>query len=393
MPRLVKILISLSFAFIIFNCNKTTGPVLPDVTTSETTLTNLRVNIVSSDSLVIRNGDSLLVKAMDVEKISIFEEHEDSLFFLKTIAPSYKNVGSLLRLEYLLPIKVLYPDYDKSFVLQFNMSDDTIIEVKTYANMYKYPYENVERWFRFTDIGAIDPYGGDSGYLCTPLYTYDFEIIDNNFYFNVGNCEAWGISKYNFITGESEYVSNISGEDRYPENNDPSPLNKPHYAHGVHLAVDGDYLFCDHATVESRIYVVNLRLDSLDCFIDISTPTSGIEAANDILYFIVENEYLSNNYDLRICNYDGELLNNINLPVVGPDNDMFAYNGIELYKGILYIWNRDKILRLNLSDLTFLAPLVSPRYYHDGFDIHDDILYYGWNDIYWLELSELREVE
>ena len=400
MPRLVKILISLSFAFIIFNCNKPTGPVLPEVTTTEATLKNLRVSIISSDSLIIRNGDNLLVNAMDVVKISVFEDRwyqgtEDSLVFLKTITPSYKNVGSLLGLEFSIPIKVNYPDYNKTFVLQFNMSDDTIVDVKTYVQMYKYPYENVERWFRFTDIGAIDPYGGDSGYLCTPLYTYDFEIIDNNFYFNVGNCEAWGISKYNFITGESEYISNIIWEDSESHHdNGRGPLLKPNYASGLHLAVDGDYLFCDCTCGGGGIFRINMLTDTISVFIDAEWgETNGIEAANDTLYFIVENGYLSNSYNLRICNYDGNLLNSIPLPLVVSDDDFWVYDGIELYKGILYIWNRDKILRLNLSDLTFLTPLVSPRHYHDGFDIHDDILYFGWDDIYWLELSELREVE
>lgn len=403
MPRSVKILISSLFVFIVFNCDKTTGPVLPDVTTTETELKRLQIDIISSDSLIIHNGDSLLVNAMDVVKISVFEDRwyqglEDSLIFLKTITPSYKNVGSLLGLEFSIPIKVNYPDYDKSFVLQFNMSDNTILDVRAYAHMYKYPYENVERWFRFTDIGAIDPYGDGGGYLCTPQYTYDFEIIDDNFYFNVGDCGAWGISKYNFNTSKSEYVSNIIWEDsESSEGVSRGPLLKPNYADGLSLAVDGDYLFCDFAHGDRGIFRINMSKDSISIVIDIDTEggaTNGIEAANDTLYFIVENGYFSNRYNLRLCNYDGELLNNIILPVIDPDDHrLLAYKGIEMYKGILYIWNKDKILRLNLNDLTFLTPLVSPRHYHEGFDIHDDILYFGYDDIYWLELSELREVE
>lgn len=270
-----------------------------------------------------------------------------------------------------------------------------IIEVKTYANMYKYPYENVERWFRFTDIGSIDPYGGDSGYLCTPQYTFDFEISNGNFYFNTGDCGTWGISKYNFNSRESEYVSNIIWEDsKISDSNRPPPLNKPTYASGIHLAVDGDYLFCDsnYGGGGAGIYKVNLLTGATESFLGVPSLTGGIEATNDSLFFIEKRNSLTDLFDLKIYRYNGALLNSIQLPQSNVDFGPYYYH-LEYYKGVLYIWCSDKILRLNLNDLTFLTPLIAPYPSNDGFDIHDDILYYGWNDIYWLELSELREVE
>ncbi len=381
-------------AIFLFSCDKTTGPVSPDVTTTEATLKNLHVSIISSDSLIIRNGDSLLVNAMDVVKISVFEEHEDSLVFLKTITPSYKNVGSLLGLEFLLPIKVLYPDYQKTFILQFHMSDDTIIDVKEWVNMYKYLYNNSEKWFDFNIVGSISIYGGETNCPSSSWYPLDFELIGNDIYFTHGGyCAYWGVEKYNINTGEKEDVTFKFN----PAIDFTGKVSAPLYAAGFNFALDNNYLFIDYGHGYRGLYRYNMLTDSTEVRIEIPSMTRGIEASNDTLFFIVEKNDLSNIYYLELYSYDGTFLYSLRLP----QTKEYGYYCLESYEGILYIWNNDKILRLNLNDLTFLKPLMSPTPYdYGGFDIHDNILYYivesfvwGEDDIHWLELSELREVE
>ncbi len=387
MLRLVQLLLLTFFVLLIINCNKPTQPIIPDVTTTEATLKNLQIDIISSDSLVIRNGDSLLVNAMDVVKISVFEDRwyqglEDSLVFLKTITPSYKNVGSLLKLEFLLPIKVHYPDYDKTFVLQFNMSDGTIINVKEWVSMYKYPYNNSEKWFDFDVVGSIPILGGE--YTCPPApwsHLQDFELIGNDIYFTYDHsCSYWGVTKYNINTGEKEDVT-FKFNSAIDFTGKVSALLS---AGGTSLALDNNYLFIDFVSSIGGLYRYNMLTDSTEVGIKISSGTWGIEASNDTLFFISNMNYL------KLYNYDGVSLNSIRLP----QTKEYGYYHLEQYEGILYIWSLDKILRLKLKDLSFLTPLVAPTLWNDGFDIHNGVLYYGdWTDIYWIELSELREVE
>lgn len=168
---------------------------------------------------------------------------------------------------------------------------------------------------------------------------------------------------------------------------------------GVHVAVTNDYLFLD---LPNSIYRYNFATDSTDIKIDLQQLENseglylqGIESNNNSLFVLFEKRDNDNGFliDYLLSEFTHEGIH-INTNTFPPSIGSGIFN-IDSYNGILYLWSNGKneLLRLDIENNVFLKSLVAPSIWNDGFDIIDDYFYYGYYDIFRLELSELREVK
>ena len=150
---------------ILISCSKTTGPVLPDVTTIAD-LSNFQTIIADHDSVVFKNNDDLLLKKKDVKEITIgkndggvfseinYNEAPDKINSHRkntkqnrvkistgtmVIEPSYTEVDDKFRLEFEIPIKVDNTIIIENFIVRFILTDDTYIDIASTVQFYKYP--------------------------------------------------------------------------------------------------------------------------------------------------------------------------------------------------------------------------------------------------------------
>ena len=337
------------------SCSKSTGPDLPDVTTTGNDLTNFQTIIADYDSVVFKNNEDLLLKNKDVEEIVLIDKDGEIFEDLEIIEPNYTKVGNNYRLEFEITTIVTHESYIKHYSLKFNMADGSYIEIEQIVNLYKYPYENAEIFMLPEETVLL----GGGGYI------QDFDIVGDQLFYHL----YWplGLYRYNLSTRTA-----------------PDTLRR--YEAGDHLAVSENYVFIDHA--HSRIERYNTDSDSIDLVFDLSQISwadcdhhcsnlyiSGIATNNNTVYTLVKNTDV-NEISIVQFDYEGNFLNERPYP------EPYGYN-LEYYNGILFTYYYDwddrsyDLKRFDLNSNMLLETKLPPTPAPDGISIVNGRFYYA----------------
>lgn len=351
------------FTFIViflFSCDKTTGPVLPDVTTIKDDLSNFQTIIADYDSVVFKSNEDLLLKKKDVTEIILGTKDNYVFEPLQTIVPVFSEVNSKYRLEFEIPTKVDEKTYLKLYALRFIMTDESYIEIDTPVHFYKYPYENAEIFLIY------DP--GPNGNFVSNIQ--DFDIVGDYLYYHP--YAAFGLFRYNLQTNQPSFVELVS------------------YGGGDHITATNNYVFIDALSFFLKRY--NIDADSVDLsFSLLQIPScvahseynicsnlviSGLATDDETVYVVFDN-YESESQLLVKFDFNGNYLSEMALPS--------QYNNYNLgyYNGILFSYYYDSeahvytIKRFDLNSNTFLETKPSPAPSPDGIPIVNGRFYYA----------------
>jgi hypothetical protein len=380
--KLIKPVVYITFFMLLFSCNKTTGPVLPDVTTTKADLSNFQTILADYGSVVFKSNEELLLKNKDVTEIilgkmvdGVFTPIDTSsapektrvrgriykrnssiaAFGEKTIKPIYTKVGDKYRLEFEISIKVNNTTYLEHYLLKFIMTDDTYIEFDLPVNFYQYPYENSQIFLQYTH--------GQNGDLVDIIQ--DFDVVGDYLYYHP--YAALGLFRYNMNTGESKELLG--------------------YAGGDHIATTDDYIFCDIG--HHYIIRYNILRDTTDIIFDMqqieychyqdgdpycsNLSIYGLAAGNGVVYAIMfdqSDEKLS----LSQFDYDGNYWGSVLW------SEEYPYN-LEYHDGVLYsykyFFGEGEILRFDINSMSFLESKPLPSASPDGISIVNDRFYYA----------------
>lgn len=383
---------------ILISCSKTTGPVLPDVTTTIADLSNFQTIIADHDSVVFKNNNDLLLEKKDVEEITIgknvggvFSEisyneapakinshrkfaKQNRVNFstgAMAIEPSYTEIDDKFRLEFEIPIKVSEMVYIENFIVRFTLTDDSFIDIESTVHFYKYPYANAELFF---------PYKlGQNGDLIDIVQ--DFDIVGNILYYHP--YAANGLYSYDMTANQNQELL--------------------YYAGGDHITTADNYIFLDDSHWSIKRY--NLSVDSVDMVFDMQQVEYcqdqeqnpyctnlliyGMAAGNGVVYALLFD--IDKNLYLSQFDYDGNYLGSVTW------DKQYPYN-LEYHDGVLYsyqyFFGEDLILRFDLNSMSFLESKILPSPSPDGISIVNGRFYYSdyWRKaIFSIPLSDLMD--
>ncbi|NHZ85536.1 MAG: hypothetical protein GWP19_06615 [Planctomycetia bacterium] len=336
----------------LFFCNKPTGPIIPDVTTTKDDLSNFQTIIADYDSVVFKSNDDLLLLKKDVVEIILGTKDNYVFEPIQTIVPVFSEINNKYRLDFEIPAKVDEKTYLKFYMLRFVMTDDSFFEIDVPAYFYKYPYENAEI---FLDSEEFESF---------TWWIDDFDIVGNVMYYHPSG--AVGLFKYNLGTKQSS--------------------NELHgYSGGEFIAANEDFVFCDELGILISKY--NISIGSVESQLSLLSDSPEIipEIENSELYiggltiygnylYIILNRYNDGGSILAKYDFDFNLIEHDEL---GTSAINIFYSSA--YGGVFFLieWSTRKILRYDLTSKLFLESKPLPTIDIAGLDVHGGRLYYG----------------
>ncbi|NHZ85535.1 MAG: hypothetical protein GWP19_06610 [Planctomycetia bacterium] len=358
---MIKRIIFTFIVIFLFSCNKTTGPIIPDITTTEADLSNFHTIIADYDSVVFKNNAELLLKNKDVKEIVLINKTSEIFEDLKIIKPTYTKIGNKYRLEFEIPTLVDGKTYIKYYALKFNMVDDSYIEIDKTVNFYKYPYENAQIFLHSEEVESFAGKVQDISIKQSVLYFYtggggnpgeynflskdvrffpssggDFITANDSFaYYHNG---PHGIYRYNFVQHSVDIQILISPD--FPG------INKWYSVYGLATYQENLYAIIHEANSEEDFFLAKFDkdLNFLDSTSMSSTFSIFLAINNGIAYSYI---ILDGNYKLqRFDTNTNILLNLLPAPTLYP-------TGMDIFNEQFYYsdWNRLAIFSIPLSDI------------------------------------------
>ena len=346
---------------ILFSCNKTTGPVFPDVTTTEAELANFQVIIADYDSVVFKSNDNLLIKNKDVYGILLGSLVNGVFESEQAIAPVFFNAGDKYKLGFEIPAKVDKEIYQKNYVIRFKMTDDSYIDINASVDFYKYPYENAEIFLTKEEVESFAD-------RCQ-----DIAVKESKLYF-FGGGGGW--------PGEYDLTSKTK-------------MLYPDYGGGDFMTANESYAFYNGGPIQIVRY--NIEKDSVDITFFISSPLSvefslvGLAVYNSQLY-VLYKEYETRHLFLAQMSLDFETIKTFDLE--SGDTGWPYFLSISGDIAFFYDYINYNINRFDLSSNSYLEPIKSPTLDLTGMDFYEDRFYYSdWNRkaIFSIPLSDLMD--
>lgn len=350
--KLIKFALYIALFFLPFSCNKTTGPVLPNVTTTEAELANFQVIIADYDSVVFKSNTDLLLEDKDIKGILLGSIVNDVFEPEQAIAPVFFNAGDKYKLGFEIPAKVDKEIYHKNYVIRFKMTDDSYIDINAPVDFYKYPYENAEIFLTKEEVESFTD-------RCQ-----DIAVKESKLYF-FGGGGGW--------PGEYDLTSKTK-------------MLYPDYGGGDFITTNNSYAFYNGGPIQIVKYNFEEGiLDSVFIIADIETAlnkslfVAGLTIEDDVLYvLLVENE---TGHPYLIKFEDG--FSNIITTDLGTENTGWPYF-LSHNNNIFYCYDYKTFVinRYDLSADSFLTPIKSPTLDLTGMDFYGGRFYYSdWNRI------------
>jgi len=303
------------------------------------TLSNgIKINIVNYDSLVIENYSNSIISIPAISAIEFGDKITGEFVPSQRIKPTYSDK---LGLQFMFAVKV-YENYQRAyhFTLRFFLEDSSIVDVDTFALMYKFPYQSAEIFLKYFDtIG---------------LSITDFNLVNNELYF-INFSE--GLFKYDLTSKEQEQLYELNGN--------------------YYLAGNDDYQFIVYRGY--MVYRYNVKSDTVDKIFNILpsyTPyIQGIEFYNDRFYVLILNVSSSEKDYLEVYNLDGDLIDTVLLLL---EEKIWSVYNCAIYNNVLYCndYSNSRMLKLDLNTNTFSDGKSLPARRNTGIDFGDDKFYY-----------------